>query len=132
MKGKLALLAFVALASSGIHLWQRTDVNSLLEEIEGRKEELSRVRQEGSKIRYELAHLTSLPEIEKKIKPWNLNLEFPRVDDVIHCPDPITEREVSAKGGLRGLVSNVVEKGKSIVFSKETLEAEVIPKDSLW
>ncbi|TET67286.1 MAG: hypothetical protein E3J45_05130 [Candidatus Zixiibacteriota bacterium] len=132
MKGKLVLLAFIALASSGIHLWQRMEVDSLLGEIEDRREKLSQVRQEGSRIRYELAHLTSLPEIEKKIELWKLNLEFPGVGEVIYCPDPVAASELSSNRGLRGLVSNIVEKGKSIIFSRETLEAEMIPRDSLW
>jgi hypothetical protein len=132
MKAKLVLFAFIALASSGIHLWQRMQVDSLLGEIEDRRERLSQVRQEGSEIRYELAHLTSLPEIESKIKVWELNLEFPGVDEVIHCPDPVAASEVFSRRGLGGLVSNMVEKGKSIIFSRETLEAEMMPKDSLW
>ena len=73
-----------------------------------------------------------LPEIEKKIKLWKLHLEFPGVGEVIYCPDPVAASELSSNRGLRGLVSNIVEKGKSIIFSRETLEAEMIPRDSLW
>lgn len=131
MKGKLLFVAFVALASSGIHLWQRTEVKGLLEEIEERRQELSRVKQEGSRISYEIAHLTSLPEIEKRIVEWDLDLVFPGVGDVVNCPDPVPQAGPSNRD-LRGLVGNVVEKGKSLIFSKETLEAEVLPSDSLW
>lgn len=131
MKGKLLFVAFVALASSAIHLWQRTEVKGLLKEIEERRKELSQVKQQGSRIRYELAHLTSLPEIERRIREWKLDLEFPGVGDVVNCPDPVPQSG-PANRDLRGFVDNVVEKGKSLIFSRETLEAGVLHQDSLW